>query len=120
VLNAEITREEGDRFASYAIRRRPCSITSRCSTTGIVVALGIAFQIPAVIFVLSRIGLVTARMLAYYFRQAVLAAVVLAVILTPTTDFGNMLILAGPKGRSLRRGHWRAWVFGKRRDPESR
>ena len=95
MLNAEITREEGDRFASYAIRRRQ-AITSRCSTTGIVVALGIAFQIPAVIFVLSRIGLVTARMLAYYFRQAVLAAVVLAVILTPTTDFGNMLILAVP------------------------
>jgi sec-independent protein translocase protein TatC len=62
----------------------------------IIVALGIVFQIPAVIFVLSRVGLVTARLLARHFKHAVVACVVLAAVLTPTTDFGNMLIIAGP------------------------
>jgi sec-independent protein translocase protein TatC len=62
----------------------------------IVVALGITFQIPAVIFVLSRVGLVTAGMLVRYFKHALLACVVLSAILTPTTDFGNMLVIAGP------------------------
>ena len=53
----------------------------------IMVALGIVFQIPAVIFVLSRIGLVSARLLVHYFKHAVLACVVVAAVITPTTDF---------------------------------
>ena len=56
----------------------------------IMVALGIVFQIPAVVFVLSRIGLVTAGLLVRYFRHAVLGCVVVAAIITPTTDFANM------------------------------
>ena len=60
------------------------------------VALGLSFQIPAIVFVLSRIGLVNARFLAAKLKYAVFACVVLAAILTPTTDPGNMLVLAGP------------------------
>ena len=53
-------------------------------------ALGIVFQIPAVIFVLSRIGLVTAGWPARHFRHAVLISIVTAAVLTPRTDFGNI------------------------------
>jgi sec-independent protein translocase protein TatC len=84
----------------------------------IMVALGIVFQIPAVIFVLSRIGLVTARMLVRYFKHAVLGCVVVAAIVTPTTDFGNMLIIAGPMIVLYGVGIAVAWVFGKRQAPE--
>lgn len=62
----------------------------------IIVALGIVFQIPALVFVLSRIGLVTAALLVKYFKHAVLACVMMAAVLTPTTDFANMLVIAGP------------------------
>ena len=81
----------------------------------IVVALGIVFQIPAVIFVLSRIGLVTARMLVSYSRHAVVASLVVAALLTPTTDFGNMLIIAGPMVALYALGIVIAWAFGRRR-----
>jgi sec-independent protein translocase protein TatC len=54
------------------------------------------FQIRAVIFVLSRIGLVTATMLVRCFKHAMVGCVVCAAVLTPTTDVGNMLIIAGP------------------------
>ena len=81
----------------------------------IVMALGIVFQIPAVIFVLSRIGLVTAATLIKYFKHAVLACVVCAAILTPTTDFGNMLVIAGPMILLYCVGIVVAWVFGRRR-----
>ena len=84
----------------------------------IIVALGIVFQIPAVIFVLSRIGLVTARLLANHFKHAVLGSIVLAAVLTPTTDFGNMLIIAGPMIVLYGVGIIVAWVFGKRRSTE--
>ena len=32
-----VKSEEGERFESYGHRRRPCSITSRCSITSVVV-----------------------------------------------------------------------------------
>jgi sec-independent protein translocase protein TatC len=78
----------------------------------IIVALGIVFQIPAVIFVLSRIGLVSARMLIRHFRHAVLASVVAGAVLTPTTDFGNMLVFAGPMIVLYAVGIAIAWMFG--------
>ena len=53
-------------------------------------------QIPAVVFVLSRIGVVTARMLVRYFKHALLGCFIVAAIITPTTDFTNMLVIAGP------------------------
>ena len=81
----------------------------------ILVALGIVFQIPAVIFVLSRIGLVTARSLVRYFRHAVLDSLIVAAIITPTTDFGNMLVIAGPMIVLYAVGIVVAWVFGRRR-----
>jgi sec-independent protein translocase protein TatC len=84
----------------------------------IMVALGIVFQIPAVVFVLSRIGLITAGMMVRYLKHAVLACVVVAAIITPTTDFGNMLVVAGPMLVLYVVGIGVAWVFGKRRMAE--
>lgn len=62
----------------------------------IVVAFGLSFQIPAIVFVLSRIGLVDARFLMAKLKYAVFACVVASAVLTPTSDPGNMLVLAGP------------------------
>lgn len=85
----------------------------------IMVALGIVFQIPAVIFVLSRIGLVSAGMLVRYLKHAVLGCAVVAAIITPTSDFGNMLIIAGPMIVLYVLGIGIAWAFGKRRVAET-
>jgi sec-independent protein translocase protein TatC len=81
----------------------------------IVVALGLSFQIPAIVFVLSRIGLVTARFLIAKLKYAVFACVVASAILTPTTDPGNMLVLAGPMIVLYCVGIVVAWVFGRAR-----
>jgi sec-independent protein translocase protein TatC len=81
----------------------------------IMMALGLVFQIPAVIFVLSRIGVVTARGLLRYFRHALLGCVIVAAIITPTTDFANMLVIAGPMIALYGVGIGVAWLFGKRR-----
>jgi sec-independent protein translocase protein TatC len=62
----------------------------------VIVALGVVFQIPVVIFVLSRMGLVTARFLIRHFKYALFGSVLIASIITPTPDFANMLIIAGP------------------------
>jgi sec-independent protein translocase protein TatC len=85
----------------------------------IMVALGIVFQIPAVIFVLSRIGLLTASTLARYFKHAVLGSVVIAAVITPTSDAGNLLIIAGPMIVLYAAGIGVAWAFGRRRVSEA-
>ncbi len=81
----------------------------------IMVALGLVFQIPAVVFVLSRIGLVTAAMLARYFRHAVIVSLIVAAVITPTADPGNMLVIAAPMVALYALGIVVAWLFGKRR-----
>ena len=83
----------------------------------IIVALGIVFQIPAVIFVLSRIGLVSAGLLARKLKYAVFVSVLIAAVITPTGDPGNMLIIAAPMVVLYVVGIGVAWIFGRRRQP---
>jgi len=81
----------------------------------IMVALGITFQIPAVMFVLARIGLIDAPLLLRNSKLAVLGSVIVAAIITPTPDPWNMLIIAGPMIVLYGVGIVVAWIFGRRR-----
>jgi sec-independent protein translocase protein TatC len=81
----------------------------------VMVALGIVFQIPAVMFVLSRIGIVDAPGLARNAKYAVLGSVIVAAIITPTSDPWNMLVIAGPMILLYGVGIVIAWLFGKSR-----
>lgn len=57
--------------------------------------LGLVFQMPTIAFFLARMGVVTARSMIRHFKYAVLIAVVLGAIVTPSPDAWNQLILAG-------------------------
>jgi sec-independent protein translocase protein TatC len=81
----------------------------------LIVALGVVFQIPAVILVLSRIGIVTARGLIRHLKYAVFASVVVAAVITPTGDPANMLVIAAPMVALYGVGIGVAWLFGRRR-----
>ena len=76
--------------------------------------LAVVFQIPPVIFVLSRAGIVSAGFLFRNTKYAVLIAFVLAAIITPTADIPNMMIMAGPMILLYLLGVGVAFVFGKR------
>ena len=81
--------------------------------------LGAVFQLPVVIFVLSRIGLVTPRFLLRNFKWAVLAAFIIAAIITPTPDVVTQSLLAFPMLGLYLLGVGVAWLFGKpRRTPD--
>ena len=81
----------------------------------LIVALGIVFQIPAVILVLSRMGLVTAGLLARKLKYAIFGSVVVAAVITPTGDPANMLVIAAPMVALYVVGIGVAWMFGRRR-----
>jgi sec-independent protein translocase protein TatC len=79
------------------------------------VGLGVVFEIPAVIFLLSRMGLVNGPFLLKNMKYAVLGCFVAAAIITPTGDIGNMMILAVPMLALYGVGIVIAYIFAKKR-----
>lgn len=64
--------------------------------TSLVFWMGVAFETPLVFFVLSLMGLVSARSLATNWRVAIILSAVAAAIITPTVDPVNMFLVMGP------------------------
>jgi len=80
-----------------------------------ILGLGIVFQIPVVIFILARIGLVTPRFLLRWWKFAVVGAFIAAAIITPTPDMVTQTMLAAPMLGLYGLGVLVAWLFGKPR-----
>jgi sec-independent protein translocase protein TatC len=64
--------------------------------TGLLFWIGIAFEFPLVIYVLTAMGLIKPRVLAQQWRIAVVAIAVLAAAITPTVDPVNMGLVMLP------------------------
>jgi sec-independent protein translocase protein TatC len=79
--------------------------------------LGMAavFQMPAMVFFLARMGVVTARWMIRQFKYAVLMIVVIAAVITPSSDVASQLIVAGPMVILYILSIAIAWVFGKKK-----
>ena len=72
------------------------SLTSYISLfTSTILAFGIVFEFPAVITILSQLGLVTRSTLKKYRRHAVVVILIIAAIITPADPF-SMLVAAAP------------------------
>jgi sec-independent protein translocase protein TatC len=84
----------------------------------IMVELGLAviFEIPAVIFILSRIGLVSGPFLLRNTRYAILISAIVAAVITPTTDIPNMMMMMIPMIGLYMLGVGVAFLFGKKRE----
>ncbi len=63
---------------------------------GIMLGLGLVFQMPILIFFLTLISILTPRFLLNNVRYAILVIFVLAAVITPTPDVFNMILFAGP------------------------
>lgn len=79
--------------------------------------LGIAlvFELPTLVFFLSKIGIITSRWLIRNFKYAVLAVFVIAAVITPTPDMITQSILAVPMLALYGLGILIAFLFGKER-----
>lgn len=78
----------------------------------VILGLGLMFELPTVIFFLSRLGIVTPRFLLRHFRWAVLIIFVAAALITPTPDVVNLCIFALPTLALYLLGIGVAAVFG--------
>lgn len=81
----------------------------------VILGLGLMFELPIVIFLLARIGLVTPRFLIRHFRWAVLIIFVVAALITPTPDVVNLCLFALPTIGLYLLGVGAAALFPRRR-----
>lgn len=82
------------------------------------VLLGIAlvFELPTLVFFLSRMGLITAQWMIKQFKYAVLAIFIIAAVITPTPDMVTQSIIAFPMLALYGLSILIALVFGKKRE----
>jgi len=80
-------------------------------------AFGLVFELPLAITLLARLGVVSAKTLAKNRKYAVLGAFIAGAILTPTPDWFNQTLMAGPLILLYEVGIVCARVFGRRPKP---
>lgn len=82
-----------------------------------VLALAIVFQMPALVFFLARMGVVTARWMARQFKYAVLIIFIVAAVVTPSPDLASQMIVGIPMIGLYVISIVIAWIFGKKKEP---
>jgi len=81
----------------------------------VMLAMGVVFQMPAITYVLARIGLVSAGFLVRHWRISVVVILIAAAVLSPTNDIPNMLLFAAPMLVLYVVSVFVAWIFGRPR-----
>jgi sec-independent protein translocase protein TatC len=85
----------------------------------IMLAMGIIFQMPAITYVLARIGLVTAGFLVRTWKISLIIILIVAAVVSPTNDIPNMLLFAAPMIALYVVSIFIAWIFGKKRQTDA-
>jgi sec-independent protein translocase protein TatC len=87
--------------------------------TLIMLAMGLIFQMPAITYVLARIGLISAGMLVRSWKIAIVVILIVAAVVSPTGDIPNMMLFAAPMMVLYVVSVFIAWFFGKKRQTEA-
>jgi sec-independent protein translocase protein TatC len=80
--------------------------------TNFLIAMGITFQLPTVVYFLARMNLVNARFLARHFKYALLIIFIIAAVVTPTGDPGTQTVFAAPMVGLYLLSIAIAWIVG--------
>lgn len=80
----------------------------------IILATGLVFETPILIFFLARIGIVTPAFLMQKFKYAVVLSFIIAAVVTPTPDMVTQAALAVPMILLYLIGVAVAYLFGKK------
>src|ERR1041385_6140518 len=81
----------------------------------LMLGMGLVAQMPAITYVLARIGLVTAGWMLKVWRIAVIVILIVAAVLSPTNDVPNMLLFAAPMFVLYAISIIVAWICGRKR-----
>jgi sec-independent protein translocase protein TatC len=81
----------------------------------LMLAMGGVAQMPAITYVLARMGLVTARDMIRVWRIAIVTILIVAAVVSPTNDVPNMLLFAAPMFVLYAISIVVAWICGRKR-----
>jgi sec-independent protein translocase protein TatC len=86
----------------------------------LMLGIGLTFQLPVLMFVLARLGIVTAGFLLRNFKYAVLLIFIFAAVITPDASPVTQVMVGGPMVVLYAIGIAVAWLFGKSKksDPD--
>jgi sec-independent protein translocase protein TatC len=87
--------------------------------TIVLLAMGAIFQMPAITYVLARIGLVTPSFLIKSWKMAVVIILIVAALVSPTGDIPNLILFASPMMVLYVFSIGIAWLFGKKRQTDA-
>ncbi len=87
--------------------------------TIIMLAMGLIFQMPAITYVLARIGLVTAGLMIRTWKISLIVILIIAAVVSPTNDIPNMLLFAAPMIMLYVVSIFIAWFFAKKRKTDA-
>ena len=63
---------------------------------GMSLVMGVVFELPVVCGLMGRMGLLTDRVMSQYRRHAIIAILIVAAIITPTTDVFTLFVVSLP------------------------
>jgi sec-independent protein translocase protein TatC len=81
----------------------------------VMLGMGVVFQMPAITYVLARIGLVTAKYLVRIWKTALIVILIAAAVISPTNDIPNMMLFAAPMIVLYVVSIFVAWIFNRPR-----
>jgi sec-independent protein translocase protein TatC len=79
---------------------------------------GCAFELPLVLTILARVGVVTAAQLAHYRKHAILSALIISAVVTPDATLFTMMLMAVPLMVLYEIGILGARLFGRNQPPD--
>jgi sec-independent protein translocase protein TatC len=87
--------------------------------TLIMLAMGLIFQMPAITYVLARIGIVNARLLIKSWKISLVVILIVAAVVSPTGDIPNLMLFSAPMVFLYIVSIFIAWIFGKKRQTDA-
>ena len=60
------------------------------------IAMGIVFELPVLSWLLGRMGLISSGFMRRYRKHAIVAILIIAAIITPTSDIFTLLLVSIP------------------------
>jgi sec-independent protein translocase protein TatC len=85
---------------------------------GLIFAFGLIFEVPLIMLILGRAGLIGYQVLAKNRKYALLINSILSAVLTPTPDAYTMLLMMIPMQILYELSIWLVRIFGKKNVPE--
>ena len=105
------------RFTPESVAATPDIASYVEAILGLYLAFGAAFQVPIIVVLLVRVGMVSVEQLKSFRSYFIVLAFVVAAVITPP-DVVSQLALAIPMCLLYEAGIWAAKVFVKRAEPE--